>query len=119
VLHIVVRDRRIATLLEKQEWVEINPGEHKRSVTVDRIEYAQYAYQCCDCHQYPTGFMVHDKLWKETMGHEAKGYICLACFQKKLGRPLEAEDFKTEVPLNQPIFFGYGMAPHSHGTPRK
>lgn len=39
------------------------------------------------------GWSVMRKLWVDTMGSNDKDMICIACFEKKLGRKLTSKDF--------------------------
>ena len=58
---------------------------------------------CLDCNEH-TGeineyYMVHDALWVVNVP-EYHGMMCIGCFEDRLGRKLEPEDF-TDCPLNQ------------------
>lgn len=64
------------------------------------------AFLCLDCrvhtgeiHEY---FMVHDDVWLEA-NPASDGMLCLGCLEKRLGRPLVAEDF-TDAPVNRQSF---------------
>jgi hypothetical protein len=43
------------------------------------------------------------KNWKKVMGKDSNAYICLACFEKKLGRPVTVQDLDLSNPLNRNI----------------
>lgn len=58
--------------------------------------YHYIKMSCHECHvdirKDKTNFyMVQDQLWYEF--GVGKGYLCLPCFEKRLGRPLVLEDF--------------------------
>jgi len=74
-------------------WNEYRPGFWKKN--------GKGFLFCMDCYvPYPTGFMVHNKVWKEAEFKTSyDGVICIQCFEERLGRTIKAEDL-TEVPLN-------------------
>jgi hypothetical protein len=43
------------------------------------------------------------KKWKKVMGNDAGKIICLACFEKKLGRAVTFQDLDLGNPLNRDI----------------
>jgi hypothetical protein len=53
---------------------------------------------------HTSGYMLNDKVWYQVMPTH-KGWPHLACFEKRLGRPLREEDFE-DVPLNRMLFLG-------------
>jgi hypothetical protein len=57
------------------------------------------SYHCVDCGgtRHPM-FMVHDELWTKA-GYHQSDIACRPCFEKRIGRKLEMEDY-TLVPLN-------------------
>lgn len=59
--------------------------------------------ECVDCGAYGHGWMAQDDVWEEGAGEDHHDFLCLICFQKRLGRPLVPADFKG-VPLNLPVF---------------
>jgi len=59
--------------------------------------------ECADCGAYGRGWVVKDEVWEEGAGDDAADFLCMICFQKRLGRQLEPADFKG-VPLNLPVF---------------
>lgn len=78
--------------------------------------------------------MVHDVIWskafpdyKQVRGERRrKGLftdLCLTCLdkrvQKALGRNLVIEDFRTDVPVNESVFFGFLLAVHDKQWVRK
>jgi hypothetical protein len=52
-------------------------------------------------------YMVHDKLWAR-VGMQ-KGFLCVRCFEKRIGRRLRPKDF-TNASINDPE--------HAWDTPR-
>jgi hypothetical protein len=65
------------------------PGVRMGYVTEDGFR------QCCDdCQQpLPAGPALHDELWTSIAQPDA--FLCFACFEKRLGRPLTQADLKT------------------------
>lgn len=54
---------------------------------------------CQDCEaESPACFIVHDALWNATCPQG--GVICVECFEKRLGRPLEISDLKRNHTCN-------------------
>jgi hypothetical protein len=44
-------------------------------------------------------YMVHPKVWKKA-GMD-RGFLCIGCLERRLGRRLTAKDF-TDAPINNP-----------------
>jgi hypothetical protein len=55
----------------------------------------------CDVDTYVNEqfYMLHDEVWDQ-VASDVDTMLCLACFEKRLGRTLRAVDF-TSVPLNE------------------
>lgn len=68
---------------------------------------------CMDCdvdtNEIREYFMVDDNLWIENVP-EYHGFLCIGCLEDRVGRTLEATDFPSHLPINNPngLFF-----PHS------
>lgn len=54
---------------------------------------AHHDYTCKDCQQHHSMFVVRDDLWKKVFG-AGRGHLCLPCFEKRLGRPVQLTDLK-------------------------
>jgi hypothetical protein len=68
------------------------PGVDTKTVEYQGFTLMSTRYFCQDCLKpSPDLFMVLDWLWRH-LG--LNGIICLDCFEKRLGRPLVAQDFK-------------------------
>ena len=62
-------------------------------------EFEQGNLCCKDCKIInPEQFMIHDGLWNSVASDSE--FLCLDCFQKRLGRKLTAEDFPWGIPTN-------------------
>lgn len=46
-------------------------------------------------------YMVWPAVWAQAVGPDAPGYLCIGYIEKRLGRPLNSDDF-TYAPVNQP-----------------
>lgn len=57
----------------------------------DVVEIKEYAY------------MVQDDVWMAVAARNPKGYLCISCLEKRLGRKLTADDFKAQA-INHPLF---------------
>lgn len=78
--------------LETAPEVLERPGVVSRTAEFKGMEMSVVRMFCQDCQApFPTLFMVQDWLWRH-LGLE--GIICLDCFERRLGRPLAAQDFK-------------------------
>lgn len=68
---------------------------------------------CMDCdvdtNEIREYFMVDDHLWAENVP-EYHGFLCIGCLESRVGRTLDARDFPSHLPINNPngLFF-----PHS------
>lgn len=45
--------------------------------------------------------MVIPRVWAAAAGPSTRGFMCIGCLQRKLGRPLRSTDF-TAAPVNNP-----------------
>jgi hypothetical protein len=58
-----------------------------------RLELARRLAVCRDCDRDdPESYMLKRYLWLKAVP-SGRGLLCLACLEKRLGRPLVAEDF--------------------------
>jgi len=75
------------------------------------------AFVCMSCDGYPEDYMVSDSVWEiaipgyATLRNQRKEkglrvLLCLACLEKRAGRPLVVGDF-PELPVNRALRFGY------------
>lgn len=64
--------------------------------------YSKEGWICLDCGGVDDGYMVKDKLWKQICMKER--FLCLDCFEKRLGRPITLNDI-TPCLLNYFQFF--------------
>lgn len=88
---------------EPETWdsQHITPGQAMKVLSEIVPDYLSWF--CLDCNEH-TGeineyYMVHDALWVVNVP-EYHGMMCIGCFEDRLGRKLEKEDF-TDCPLNQ------------------
>lgn len=44
-------------------------------------------------------YMIEDLLWAAVVGPERAGYLCIGCLERRLGRPLNRDDFSAR-PIN-------------------
>jgi len=66
--------------------------------------FKRLCHRCQDCKKpFPEIFMVTDELW-DAYGVGPK-VLCIACFTKRVPRPLTIADFKA-VPCNELLFYG-------------
>lgn len=63
-------------------------------------------FDCLDCtvDVYKTDgvYMLKDTVWSQ-IHNSPKGFLCIDCAEKRLGRPLNKEDFNNSY-VNQPGF---------------
>jgi hypothetical protein len=58
---------------------------------------------CLDCGRntfegHENYYFLKDRLWRKLVSKEQRhGMICRACIERRLGRPLVSEDFKSET----------------------
>lgn len=57
---------------------------------------------CCQCGRPNHPYMVTDRLWKRIV-KAGEHFLCLLCFEARLGRSLVEKDF-TPYPINLGIF---------------
>ena len=85
------------------------------NVLVDAVaqslgQVAGKVFFCNDCRRLdPVPYMVHDAVWAEAGLPKWNMFVCPACLEQKLGRPLRLEDF-TNCELNDAIFLGAKLA---------
>lgn len=58
-------------------------------------------WHCNDCGGVPHDFMVTEKVW-DSAGMPYRGFLCLPCLRKRLGRKLVLADF-PDLPINYEI----------------
>ena len=73
---------------------------------------------CKDCGEYGYGFMLHDEIWASALSPDElaeypigvspdpgkKGlYVCLACCEKRLDRPIGPDDVNYDAAINRPL----------------
>jgi hypothetical protein len=46
-------------------------------------------------------YMVWPAVWSRAVGPDARGYLCIPCLERRLGRPLTGDDFTTAA-VNRP-----------------
>ena len=78
-------------------WRNIRPGVQERRIRFRTPRGCSNdisrRYMCQDCEDEGPGcFIVHDHLWSSTCPQG--GIICIGCFEKRLGRPLQITDLK-------------------------
>lgn len=57
---------------------------------------------CKDCRQHTINgeyYMVHDEIWALATALKPAKFLCIACLESRIKRPLVAKDFKP-CPLN-------------------
>jgi len=71
-----------------------------------------YAWLCdgCGASSGYFGYMVQDSLWKEYVGPPDAGHLCVSCLERRVGRPLVLSDFAVDMPINDPIRYGFELA---------
>lgn len=64
------------------------------------ITCARRSYSNCDfCAGLAEGYMLNDSVWKAVTENTHEKFLCLACVESRLQRPLQIEHF-TDAPLN-------------------
>ena len=74
--------------------------------TVNYNDAVNDSFLCVDCSRH-TGaigdyYMVSDEVWAQAHPND-DGMLCGKCLSKRLGRPLYADDFPEDIPLNQAL----------------
>jgi hypothetical protein len=107
-----------------QEFEALNAELQRLVATYGRREAARHSRfkelvrrleRCRDCDRdNPEAYMVKERLWRKAVPgsrigpvpyshwpgeHGTGGFLCLACLEARLGRPLRREDFKAH-PIN-------------------
>lgn len=86
---------------------------------------------CEDCNRLAIPYMVHDEVWlaawptyyedRRQRLAQFKGtderwrawcLLCLGCLEHRMGRRLKLSDFPKHLPVNDPIYFGFGLKSH-------
>jgi hypothetical protein len=62
-----------------------------------------YGDKCCHCGGNNHPYMVKDDLWLRIAKNKKNRFICLICFEQKMGRSLHLSDF-TQAPINYGCF---------------
>lgn len=80
---------------------------------------------CEDCGMWGYGYMLKNATWEKVLtdeereeihyGTKKSAIICLACAQKRLGRPLTPDDFDLKYSINWPILCAMQIA-RTEGT---
>lgn len=47
-------------------------------------------------------YMVHNEIWEEAGMSPDDGHLCIGCLEKRIGRRLQPNDFKPDLPCNDP-----------------
>ncbi len=68
---------------------------------------------CADCQGHGYGFMLKDDLWEAILdARPANGeriqILCLPCCEKRLLRPILADDLNEQLPINAPLLYAWG-----------
>jgi hypothetical protein len=56
-------------------------------------------------------YVVHDDIWSASGLGGNDGMLCIACLERRLGRPLALADFKLTNPGNRDFWGGDRMLP--------
>lgn len=92
--------------VDPEKLVVIRPG---RGYCFDTDGKRHDLFYCMDCLMLaPACFAVNNAVWHESK--LTRGYICIDCFQKRLGRLLALSDFKGDACCNQLIFWAWKAA---------
>ena len=76
-------------------------------------------YPCMDCEidtGYEVAYMIDHNLWRDILNLD-RGFLCLDCLEKRLGRKLKLSDFPEELRINTPIYFGYQLHKNEEDIP--
>lgn len=74
------------------------PNAKETCEGVAKIAHYFCSRKCIKCKGHNDAYMVKDKLWRKTVGRS--GYVCMACFERLLGRKLRPSDF-NDSPMNE------------------
>lgn len=96
-VRVARKSPELEALFVAASWEQVRPG-----VEIKRVEFRGLVLEinrffCQDCNvAYPLGFMADMGVWHSLGLH---GWICLDCFVKRLGRPLDERDLSA-APMN-------------------
>jgi hypothetical protein len=85
---------------ESAPWAEERqrPGCFRREFEFQGMQFSEEKYVCHICASpFGMNYFVLDKVWAQA-GLD-RGFVCLTCLERRLGRPLVRADFK-DVPAN-------------------
>lgn len=104
--HLSLNRSNVQDLLSKNaikigSWKQFESGRGTRKIVIEGRDFYQYRAMCKFCKGHDNGYMVTKQVWSQVMTTYS-GVVCLSCFQERLGRNLELEDF-TEFPINTQI----------------
>lgn len=72
---------------------------------------------CAECETLTTDYyMVHDELWQSVTTPDER-FLCLACLEQRIGRPLVIDDF-TPYPVNDQIRLVYQLGGRDAQPPK-
>lgn len=79
------------------------PSEHRLEIAwIHYIQQENKPYNidkgCKDCRGIDQPYMVLNSVWKAAK--MKKGFLCLACLEKRLNRRLKLRDFMQNAPIN-------------------
>lgn len=71
-------------------------------------------YLCRDCGGLNDSYMVRREVWFQAVGLRTPEtpkpfFLCFRCLEKRLGRPLQEDDFDLKLVINLPIALGIRM----------
>ena len=103
--------KRMRRVVAYYDQGQLEHGEELLRDMARREKEFDERFFCARCGVTPPegNYMVHDHVWREAMGDNKAGFLCLDCLEIKLGRKLRLKDFQPELPVNDEIFFGYEM----------
>lgn len=98
---------------ELHTWVGNLEANCGYECTLDSLVREGHGTRCTDCdvdvmpHDedgFPVDggserYMVLDEVWDAALG---EGWLCVGCLESRLGRRLCVEDFKPDLPINEP-----------------
>lgn len=65
--------------------------------------------ECTQCRGVFDDVMLTSEVWAQVWPHGEVGYLCIACIEANLGRPLRMDDL-THAPINRNVRLGFRMA---------
>ena len=82
------------------------------------MAFSKERFRCKQCNEYWFNcFTIHDELWLSLPTVGPRGWYCMPCVEKDLGRPLTIDDF-DQSPCNDLLRIGYAMAEEDSRTGR-